>query len=101
MAKIVNITDKLEFETNPILEIGTLEVEINADAETMLRLMGVFAENGELEAVGKAMELIFKPEDVKAICNLNRNGKKLSAKSLMTIVQEAMNFIMGESEGEQ
>ena len=38
MAKTVNITDKLEFETNPILEIGTLEVEVNADAETMLRL---------------------------------------------------------------
>ena len=100
MAKIVNITDKLEFEANPILEIGTIEVEVNADAETMLRLMGVFAESGQLEAVGKAMELIFKPEDVKAICNLKRNGKKLSAKSLMTIVQEAMNFIMGESEGE-
>lgn len=100
MAKIVNITDKLEFDANPILEIGTIEVEVNADAETMLRLMGVFAENGELEAVGKAMELIFKPEDVKEICNLERNGKKLSAKSLMTIVQEAMNLVMGESEGE-
>ncbi len=100
MAKVVKITDKLEFEANPILEIGTIEVEVNADAETMLRLMGIFAENGELEAVGKAMELIFKPEDVKAICNLKRNGKKLSAKSLVTIVQEAMNLVMGESEGE-
>lgn len=100
MAKVVNITDKLEFEANPILEIGTIEVEINADAETMLRLMGVFTESGQLEAVGKAMELIFKPEDVKAICNLKRNGKKLSAKSLVTIVQEAMDLVMGESEGE-
>ena len=100
MAKVINITDKLEFETNPILEIGTIEVEVNADAETMLRLMGVFAENGELEAVGKAMELIFKPEDVKAICNLKQNGKKLSAKSLVVIVQEAINLVMGESEGE-
>ena len=100
MAKVINITDKLEFEANPLLEIGTIEVEVNADAETMLRLMGVFAENGELEAVGKAMELIFKPEDVKAICNLERNGKKLSAKSLVVIVQEAMNLVMGESEGE-
>lgn len=100
MAKVINITDKLEFEANPILEIGTIEVEVNADAEIMLRLMGVFAENGELEAVGKAMELIFKPEDVKAICNLKRNGKKLSAKSLVVIVQEAMNLVMGESEGE-
>ena len=44
--------------------------------------------------------MIFKPEDAKAICNLERNGKKLSAKSLVTIVQEAMNLVMGESEGE-
>lgn len=100
MAKVVNITDKLEFETNPIMEIGTLEVEVHADAETMLRLMEVFAKESELEAVGKAMDLIFDPEDVKAICNLKRNGKKLSAKSLMVIVQEAMNLVMGESEGE-
>lgn len=101
MAKVVNITDKLEFEANPIMAIGTLEVEVHADAETMLRLMEVFAKESELEAVGKAMDLIFDPEDVKAICNLKRNGKKLSAKSLMVIVQEAMNLVMGESEGEQ
>ena len=50
MAKVVNITEKLEFESNPIIEIGTLEVEVKADAETMLRLMGIFAENSELEA---------------------------------------------------
>ena len=25
MAKVVNITEKLEFESNPIMEIGTLE----------------------------------------------------------------------------
>lgn len=49
MAKVVNITEKLEFESNPIMEIGTLEVEVKADAETMLRLMGVFAENSELD----------------------------------------------------
>lgn len=41
MAKVVNITEKLEFESNPIMEIGTLEVEVKADAETMLRLMGI------------------------------------------------------------
>lgn len=102
MAKVVNITEKLEFESNPIIEIGTLEVEVKADAETMLRLMGIFAENSELESVGKAMNLIFDPEDVKAICNLKRNGKKLSAGSLMTIVQEAMKLVLGEEEqGEQ
>lgn len=102
MAKVVNITDKLEFENNPIMEIGTLEVEVHADAETMLKLMGTFAEKSELEAVGEAMNLIFDGEDVRAICNLKRNGRKLSAQSLMVIVQEAMKLVMGEAEpGEQ
>lgn len=98
MAKVINITDKLEFESNPIMEIGNLEVEVNADAETMLRLMGVFAEKNELEAVSEAMDLIFAPEDVKAICTMKRNGRKLSARSLMIIVQEAMNLVMGDEE---
>ena len=57
MAKKINITDKLNFESNPIIVIGDLEVEVKSDAETVLRLMGVFAENSELQAVGEALEL--------------------------------------------
>ena len=100
MTKRINITDKLCYEENPVMEIETLDVEVRADAETMLRLMGVFAEKTELEAVGEALNLIFSPQDVEAICNLERNGKKLSAKSLMTIVQSAMSLVVGDEQGE-
>ena len=100
MTKRINITDKLCFEENPVMELETLDVEVRADAETMLRLMGVFTEKTELEAVGEALNLIFSPQDVEAICNLERNGKKLSAKSLMTIVQAAMSLVMGDEQGE-
>lgn len=100
MTKRINITDKLCFEENPVLEIGTLDVEVKADAETILRLMGVFAEKTELEAVGEALNLVFSPQDVEAICNLERNGRKLSAKSLMTIVEAAMSLVMGDEQGE-
>ena len=55
MAKKINITDKLNFNENPVLSIGDLDLEVNADAETMLRLMGIFAEKGELQAVGEAV----------------------------------------------
>ena len=84
----------------PVLKIGTVEAEVNADAETILRLMGVFADNNDMQAVSQALDLIFKPEDVEAICNLKMGKKKLSAKALMTIIQEAMNLVMGEDEGE-
>ena len=102
MAKKIDITDKLEFEENPVMQVGTLEVEVKADAETMLRIMGVFTNNSDLQAVSEAMNLIFAPEDVEKICELKKGGKKLSAKSLMTIVHEAMGLVMGEDEeGEQ
>lgn len=98
MAKVVDITEKLEFDENPVLKIGTVEAEVNADAETVLRMMGVFESGNDMQAVSQAMNLIFKPEDVKAICSLKRGGKKLSARSLMAIIQEAMSLVMGEDE---
>ena len=79
MAKVVDITEKLSFDENPIMQIGTLEVEVNADAETMLRLMGAFGNKGELQAVEEALNLIFKPEDVEKICNIKK-GKKTFCK---------------------
>lgn len=101
MAKKINITDKLNFDSNPVIVIGDLEVEVRSDAETILRLLGVFAENSELQAVGKALDLIFSPEDVEKICKMEKDGKKLSANSLMTIIQSTMDLVMGENEGEQ
>ena len=72
MSKIVNITDKLNFEENPALQIGEMQ------------------------------GLLFDPEAVEQLCTMKKDGKKLSAKSLMIIVQEAMNLVMGEdSPGEQ
>lgn len=98
MSKVVDITDKLNFSENPVLKIGSIEAEVNADAETVLRLMGVFADGSDMHAVSEALNLIFKPEDVKAICSLKKSGKKLSANALMTIIQAAMNLVMGEDE---
>ncbi len=95
MAKVIDITDKLDFDENPKLKIGTLEVEVNADAETVLRLMGALSSGSETEFVEQGLSLIFKPEDVEAICSLKRGTKKLSAKSLLTIIQEAMTLVMG------
>ena len=98
MSKMIDITEKLEFDENPVLKIGTVEAEVNADAETVLRLMGVFADGDDMHAVSQALNLIFKPEDIEKICNLKKGKKKLSAKALMTIIQAAMNLIMGEDD---
>ncbi len=100
MSKVVNITDKLNFEENPALQIGDMTVEVHADAETVLRLMGTFKDKDEadINTVTEMMGLLF----VEQLCAMKKDGKKLSAKSLMIIVQEAMNLVMGEdSPGEQ
>ena len=102
MSKIVNITDKLNFEENPALQIGEMQVEVHA--ETVLRLMGTFKDKDEadINTVTEMMGLLFDPEAVEQLCAMKKDGKKLSAKSLMVIVQEAMNLVMGEdSPGEQ
>lgn len=93
MAKVVDITDRLSFDENPKLKIKDVEVTVNADAETMLRIMGAFGNESEMQASLKAYDLMFSEKDRKKI-----NGLKLPAKSLMTLIQEAMNLVMGEDD---
>ena len=39
MARKIDITDKLTFDGNPVLVIKGKELEVNADAPTMLKVM--------------------------------------------------------------
>lgn len=100
MAKVVNITEKLSFDENPRLVVQDQEFEVNADAETVIKVMGVLAEENQLQAMNKAMRLMFKPEDIEKICAIQHKGQKLTAKGLMTIIEEAMSLVMGEDAGE-
>ena len=45
MARKVDITDKLSFEGNPSLVIKGKAIEVNADAPTMLKVMGLMSAN--------------------------------------------------------
>lgn len=96
---IVDITEKLNFEENPKLVICGEELEVNSDAETMLKLMGVFS-NGfdSLDSINAALSLIFTDADRKKLGKIKKDGKKLSSKALMTIIQEAINLL---TEGEE
>ena len=40
-AKVLDITEKLSFEGNPRLKSKGRELEVNADAPTMLKVMGL------------------------------------------------------------
>lgn len=99
MAKVVNITDKLSFEENPRIQIRDKEFEINADAETVLLIMGDFSDKSQTEAALSAYKRMFNEEDRNAISEM-----KLPFKDLMVIIEESMNLATGreeDTEGEQ
>ena len=93
MAKVVNITDKLEFDADPVLVIGNLKVRVKSDAETMLKLMGTLNKGEDLNTINEALGLLFSEKDLTAICKYKKDGKKLTAKSLMLIVNTAIELV--------
>lgn len=97
MAKVVDITDKLQFDGNPKIVIKGKELEVNADAETVLKIMGILGntEGVTPQKVGAMYELIFSESDRKKIEKL-----KLQFMDFQQLVFTAVNLITGESEGE-
>lgn len=92
MGRIVDITDKLTFDSNPKLKINGKELEVNADAPTMLRVMALM--NGDVGApeILEAYNLIFPEKSRQEIEKL-----KLGFKDLIVVVQEGVALITGEA----
>lgn len=95
MAKVIDITDKLDFDSNPKIQIKGKEYEVNADAETVLIIMGLFDEDGGMTpaSVKKMYELVFTEEAREDIEKLN-----LKFKDFQTLVMAAVNLITGDEE---
>lgn len=95
MGKVVDITEKLSFDENPKLKIKKIEVEVNSDAATMLKLMQLIG-NGDNVAsndVVKMYELMFDEDERKKIEKL-----KLKFKDFQIMVMEAMSLVTGETD---
>ncbi len=95
MSKIVDITDKLEFDENPKLVVKGKELEVNADATTVLKIMGILGDGDNVQPsdVVKMYELIFSDADRKKIDKM-----KLQFSDFQTLVFSAINLITGEEE---
>lgn len=95
MAKIVDITEKLNYEENPIIKVKDKKIEVNTDAATMLKVMGVLSDNenpGSKEIL-TMYELMFTEKERKKIEQL-----KLNFKDFSTLVFTAIDLITGEDE---
>lgn len=93
MAKIVDITEKLAFDENPVLVVRGKKLEVQADAENLLVMMGLFNNESNQEAAIKAYKLLFTEKDRKKLADM-----KLSFKDLMVVIQEAITLATGEED---
>lgn len=100
MARKVDITDKLSFEENPSLVIKGKVLEVNADAPTMLKVMGLMsADDPGAREILEAYGMMFPERSKKEMEKM-----KLGFKDLIVVVQEAVQLISGVEElggGEQ
>ena len=99
MARVVDITDKLTFEGNPSLMIKGKKLEVNADAPTMLKVMGLMgSDDPGVSEILKTYDMMFPEKSKKEMEKL-----ALNFSDLIVVVQEAVGLITGEntSQGEQ
>lgn len=95
MAKVVDITEKLVFEENPKIRIKDTEIEVNSDAPTVLKIMGMMKGENFEENVVEAYELLIPAKERKKLEKM-----KLSFKNLMSIIETAMLMASGTYEEE-
>ena len=92
---IYSLTDKLKFEENPKIEIGSTTLTVNSDAETVLKLMDIVSKKGEVEGALEATSLLFSAKDRKAL-----NELKLSMADYTTVISTAMQLAVGQDPDE-
>lgn len=90
MGKTVDITDKLTFDENPSFKIKGQNIEVNSDAPTVLKIMGLMQEDDFENHIIEAYELLFAEKERKKIEKL-----KLSFNDFNVVIQTAMSLAAG------
>lgn len=91
-----NITDKLKFDQDPIMQIGETEVTVKSDAEIVLELLDIINTNGEIAAAAKAEGLLFSEADRKKLRKLH-----LKANDWLEVMSAAMQLAFGSDPDEE
>ena len=84
---IYSLTDKLNFNDNPVIKIKDKKIEVQADAE----LVDALQEKGEMQATLEAANILFTEKDKKIIKSL-----KLGFQDYMTLISTAISLALGE-----
>lgn len=95
MAKVIDITEKLNFEESPKLKIKGKVLTVNDDAPTMLKVMQLMGGDTGVNEITQAYELMFGEKDRKIIESLG-----LKFNDFVIVIQSAVELITGETVGE-
>lgn len=86
-----DLTNKLAFDSDPVMTVKDIELTVDSDAETVLMVMEILENEGEIAAVRKCVPMLFSEEDQEKIKNL-----KLKMKDYSELVITAVSLAMGE-----
>lgn len=94
--KRIDITDKLSENVNPVIVVYGEELEVKADAKTVLKLMGIARDSNkdDVERMLDAVELLFDKKENKKLQDIMEK-KKLTFENYMTIIMAAMDAATG------
>ena len=90
MGKVIDITDKLNFEESPRIKIKDIEVRLNDDATTMLKVMQKMGGKTTPADIAEMYEMLIPESDRKKIDKL-----KLNFTDFQTVVKSAISAITG------
>ena len=93
MAKIIDITDKLNFEQKPQIKIKDTTVTVNNEAVALLKIMPKMNGNVTPEAINEICETLFEPSELKKIQNL-----KLNFSDFVKVIESATELVAGDIE---
>ena len=85
-----NLTEKLKFSDDPVLVIKKNELTVNSDAETVLQLMDILREKGEIAGAREAMSLLLSPADLEKLSAL-----RLKMDDYIEVMKAAVQLAMG------
>ena len=94
--KVLDITDKLKTQEQPVLKVKGVELPVNDDAITFLTVMELM-EGGNPSALDiiRASKTIFGEDGYKKLTTL-----KLNLENFMEVITAAMDLVTGEHTGE-
>lgn len=87
---VYSLTEKLKFNEQPQLEIKGKVLKIDNSATTVLKLLDIVQNDGEMAGATSAMEMLFSEKDRKIIEKMN-----LSIDDYITLATVALDLALG------